>query len=1007
MQTAAMVAHRRRLRVGRAPLAVPLLLAVSSAVAAAMQHGGPATFCGLGAAGPGRLQVSESRGSGSPVARRQRPQAGDGEQLMLTQAEILRQKCAQKGLMQSGSESDMLLRLKVCPGSVKRAAPLRPPQKRVAAPAPPVAYPPPAAVRAEIPRGPPTPSQHSRPPSENMIKFAGSLAEKAGVELPADARADFDACKLFIDRLMNGGGAGSVPGPAQGSAPPQAHTTVGAAAHAPPSFPVAQGVTPDFFKLPQGSLPTRIWQCESSWSGNHYEARGWRSSLGFTYVANVLDGLTYLATSMDGSTDAPPRDDCREVFQEDFSVSQYADFVATVLQVEEDESKAQRWKRAPTTELLHGAYKFKLYPRFRYRGLVTEPLYGASGVPEPHVAITVVHEVLPPLDFNLGGLPATKEMCEKLERLKVFPAPTEKGETGVRWEICEVEEGDKFAMDEELRQKMLGYKLTEKSRDSWTRAPLGMLVLSVARDCRDEEEMRLTYLASDLRPGVSERNQERLRGLPGWERYEPFAMSHPEVRRISSPDQRRNRILEELERLRAQFGWIQPFGQVSQVNPGNVHFGKLTTPAGVFGKGAKISPPSGTKIIQALEKNGPFSLVASSGGPPRLRAILFGDSTWQEKKRAGELLAQARRTLADTGLRTAPVGGDDDVVLWTDLGSLPGALAATGLGQHDAVLLFGSKSLGSRESAVRERMKQECLNWGPDDSRHLASQWVSIHNYGAWGNDKNAKYSLMNVCMGLIAKLGHVPFGIDISGWRSGQGAERGIVVAGYDVCHLAFKTVHVAVGQRVETEEASKSVASRITANVKRIDGETVPPEMLRKIVPLEAARGKVVFVHRDGRFPNEEFEAWQKYYEEELSATGSTLQLIEIVKLVGGVPRMYKGSNGRLENVLEGTFVQWTDKNAYLATTSGSAGGAGTVNPLNIHLRKTFGEAPDIDSRAWIRSIFDLSYMHHGSVFKSPKLPMTTYFSDRLAYMVAKGDIQWDERVEQRMSSSQQPWL
>ncbi|CAK0888730.1 unnamed protein product, partial [Prorocentrum cordatum] len=955
---AAGAAPRRRVRGGgRAPLAAPLLLA-----AAALLRGGPAAFCGLGAA-------SERRGSGSPVARRQRQQAGEGEAL-LTQAQLLRKQCAERGLLQSGSESDLLLRLRVCPGHVKRAAALRPPARQVPAHAARAASPPPAAVRAESPSGPPMPQQSRQ--------------------------------------QMHGGAAGSVSMPTQRSAPPQAHTTAGTARYAPSSSGVVQGVTPDFFKLPVGSLPRRIWQCESSWSGNHYEARGWRSSRGFTYVANVLDGITYLATSMDDSTDAPPRSDCREVFEGDLSPSQYADLVATLLQVEEDESKAQRWRRQPSAVMPHGGHEFSLYPQFRYRGLTTEPLNGAPGVPEPHVAITVVHEAVPPAGFNLGGLPATKAMRDSLVGLKVFPAPTEKGETGEKWEICEMEEGDKLALDEELRQEILGYKLTERSREAWQRAPVGMLVLQVSRNCRDEEEFRLTYLASDLRPGVSERNQERLRSMPGWEQWEPFPINSPQVRQISTPDQRRNRILGELERLQAKFGWLQPFGLVSEGKPGNVFFGKLPAPTGVFGRGTKVSPPSGTKIIQALERSGPFGLVTGSSAPPRLRGILLGDPDWREKTRAGELLAQARGKLSAMGLQTADGRGDDEVVLWSDLGSLAGALDRAGVGQNDAVILFGSKTLGAREPAVRERMKHECLNWGPDASRHLASQWVSIHNFGAWGNDKNAKYSLMNVCMGLLAKLGHAPFGIDTSAWRSGRGGGRGMVVAGYDVCHLAFKTVHVAVGQRVETEDASSSVASRITANVKRIEGETVDAEMLRRIVPLEAASGKVVFVHRDGRFPTDELESWQKYYEEELKPTGATLIMVEIVKLVGGVPRIYRSSQGgRLENVDEGTYVQWSDKNAYIATTSGSQGGGGTVNPLNIHLRMTLGEASDIDRKAWIHSVFDLSYLHHGSVFKAPKLPMTTYFSDRLAYMVAKGDIQWDAKVAQRMSSSQQPWL
>merc|ERR1719293_352139 len=116
-----------------------------------------------------------------------------------------------------------------------------------------------------------------------------------------------------------------------------------------------------------------------------------------------------------------------------------------MLQVEEDESKAQRWKREPSTVVPHGSYSFKLYPRFRYRGLLPEPLSGAPGAPEPHVAVTVVHEAVPPAELNLGSVPATRDMCDKLAGLKVFPAPTEKGETGEKWEICEVEEGDKIA----------------------------------------------------------------------------------------------------------------------------------------------------------------------------------------------------------------------------------------------------------------------------------------------------------------------------------------------------------------------------------------------------------------------------------------------------------------------------------------------------------------------------------------------------------------------------------
>jgi len=132
----------------------------------------------------------------------------------------------------------------------------------------------------------------------------------------------------------------------------------------------------------------------------------------------------------------------------------------------------------------------------------------------------------------------------------------------------------------------------------------------------------------------------------------------------------------------------------------------------------------------------------------------------------------------------------------------------------------------------------------------------------------------------------------------------------------------------------------------------------------------------------------------------------LTEIVKLSGGVPRMYGAdASGGLKNVPEGTYMQYSERDIHISSSTDRVGG--TVAPLKVHLREVLGRMDDLDPTAWIRSVFDLSYMHHGSVFGVPKLPVTTYFSDRLAYMVAKGDIQWDDVVEQRMSSFQQPWL
>lgn len=558
---------------------------------------------------------------------------------------------------------------------------------------------------------------------------------------------------------------------------------------------------------------------------------------------------------------------------------------------------------------------------------------------------------------------------------------------------------------------MLDLNLTQKSRASWEGAALGSLVLEISRNCRRDDEFRLTYLASDLRPTLSDSNQERLRRLrlAGWGDWEPFSTASPEVRSVSTPPMRRQRIVGELGRLSEKFGWLKPLEQVSEASPGHMRFGALSPPRGVLGGGATSTP--GTRAFSVLTRSGPFSL-GGGGRQPRLRGILLGRPTGQELRRAGELLGQVRRELSQMGVRWAPGPGDEQVVQWNDLGSpesLSGALDAAGLEQHDAVVLFGAKSLGQAETAVYERMKLACLLRGPADStRHLASQWIQNPASGTWGTDSRTQWSLMNVNLGMLAKLGAVPFGIDISGWRTAQSppAGRDIMVAGYDVCHMASKTVHVAVGTRVAAEVGSGSVMSRIETHVQKIEGETVPAETLRRIVPLEDARGKVVIIHRDGRLPNDELASWQAYYDEELKATGVSLLLLEVVKLVGGTPRMYDAlPGGGLQNVEEGRYVQWSPRDVYLVSSKVRA--EGTASPLQLRLRETLGRAPELSTLAWVRSIFDLSFMHHGSVFSAPKLPVTTYFSDRLAYMVAKGDIDWDAEIEQRMASLQQPWL
>lgn len=337
-------------------------------------------------------------------------------------------------------------------------------------------------------------------------------------------------------------------------------------------------------------------------------------------------------------------------------------------------------------------------------------------------------------------------------------------------------------------------------------------------------------------------------------------------------------------------------------------------------------------------------------------------------------------------------------------------LRSTKATQNDFVLLFGTKSIGNKQESLRERSKLESFTYGDSTSdRHLATQWIDLTN-ALWGPGKNPQYAMQNVALAAVAKLGHVPFGISAKPWFKQQPAKHDIAVIGYDVCHLLNFTskdpyknmIHISAGTRVSMIDGNDAqILGKIEPRIDKVDGESVPEDVIRKLLSNDLARGRIVIVHRDGRFSGEERETFHKVHRE-LAADGTSFVLVEIVKWQGGTPRLYSGS----QNVADGTMVMLSDKSVILAS-SGKLN-QGTVNPLWVRLVETMGKsAEELDDLAWARSVFELSYLHHGSLYKAPRLPITTYFADRMAKMVADGGKAWDETLGKKPLNSQQFWL
>eukprot|EP00439_Symbiodinium_sp_Y106_P082884 s39_g22.t1 len=143
--------------------------------------------------------------------------------------------------------------------------------------------------------------------------------------------------------------------------------------------------------------------------------------------------------------------------------------------------------------------------------------------------------------------------------------------------------------------------------------------------------------------------------------------------------------------------------------------------------------------------------------------------------------------------------------------------------------------------------------------------------------------------------------------------------------------------------------------------------------MIPADFARGRLIIIHRDGEFPKAELASLRAYHEELVASKGgskTTFVLVECVKWAGGSPRLYDG------------------------TKSAPAGTMLALSVLGDVAHTQFAMA----RFAWVQSVFDLSYLHHGSVLKRPRLPITTHFADRLAYMLSalgKDGGEWESEL------------
>lgn len=269
--------------------------------------------------------------------------------------------------------------------------------------------------------------------------------------------------------------------------------------------------------------------------------------------------------------------------------------------------------------------------------------------------------------------------------------------------------------------------------------------------------------------------------------------------------------------------------------------------------------------------------------------------------------------------------------------------------------------------------------------RHPASQWVDLAK-DCW-RDKYVIFSINNLAAASLVKLGHTTYGLDIGHWTNEKlETPKDVVVIGYDVCHLYKKgvgRVHLAAGTIIKSipEKNDPNTLAMLAPQAARVNRESVAGEVLKDFLSPQDIEGKIVIVHRDGRLTHDERQFWKEYHANLTEST--TFVIVEVVKQ-GATPRLY--DNGK--NVATGKMLWISPREALLtASTIHEKAKMGTVKPLEVHLADTHGDTSMLNDDTWLRSVYDLTYLHHGTLMKTPRVPVSTFFSDRVAMKLAEG--------------------
>jgi len=228
-------------------------------------------------------------------------------------------------------------------------------------------------------------------------------------------------------------------------------------------------------------------------------------------------------------------------------------------------------------------------------------------------------------------------------------------------------------------------------------------------------------------------------------------------------------------------------------------------------------------------------------------------------------------------------------------------------------------------------------------------------------------YAMANIVLGVLGKTGNVPY------VRPAPLPYADLVV-GIDIARKKKERLSGSINATAITRiYFSNGEFLRYAIHDAPLEGETIPENVLQGLFPLDACKGKRIVVHRDGFFRGDEKEALKRRSRE----IGAEFRLVEIIKT--GTPRVYASASGKVGQPPKGSAFRLSDTEAFLVSSLPPFKDA-TPQPLRIRAE------PPFTIEEALNSVLSLTVLHYGSV-RSPRLPVTIHYSDRIAYLALQG--------------------